>query len=130
MAVVVDAAAVAEVLLGSPLAPAVAAQIRETEVFVPASLDIEVLTLVQAAERAGRISPQAATRAANTLAVFPAHRVEIVPLIADAWAKRVNLPIDLACYVALAARRALPLVSADPRLAGVTVTACELLSLV
>ena len=129
MALVVDAAAVAEVLLGSPLAGAVAAQIRETEVFVPASLDIEVLTLVQAAETAGRISARVSTAAANTLAVFPAHRVEVVPLIADAWAKRVNLPIDLACYVALAARRAVPLVSADRRLAGHTVTACEIVFL-
>ena len=66
----------------------------------------------------------------NTLAVFPAHRVELVPLLADAWAKRFNLPVDLACYVALASRRAVPLVSADPRLTGVTVTACELLHLV
>lgn len=129
MAVVIDAAAVAEALLGSPLAAAVAAQIRETEVFVPASLDIEVLTLVQAAEDAGRVSSAVATRAANTLAVFPAHRVEVVPLLADAWAKRANLPVDLACYVALAARRAIPLVSADPRLLGHTVTACELVLL-
>lgn len=129
MALVVDAAAVAEVLLGSPLAGAVAAQIRETEVFVPASLDIEVLLLVQAAELAGRISPRAATAAANTLAVFPAHRVEVVPLVADVWAKRANLPVDLACYVALAARRAVPLVCADPRLAGHSITACEILHL-
>lgn len=125
----IDAAAVAEVLLGSPLAGAVAAQIQDTEVFVPASLDLEVLALVRAAELAGRISARAATSAANTLAVFPAHRVEVVPLIGDAWARRANLPVDLACYVALAARRALPLVSADPRLAGHTVTACEVLFL-
>lgn len=129
MALVVDAAAVAEVLLGSPLAGAVAAQLSDMQVFVPASLDMEVLALVQAAELAGRISARAATTAANTLAVFPAHRVEVVPLIADAWAKRANLPVDLACYVALAARRAIPLVSADPRLAGHTVTACEILYL-
>jgi predicted nucleic acid-binding protein len=129
VALVIDAAAVAEVLLGSPLAGAVAAQIQDSEVFVPASLDIEVLLLVQAAELAGRISARVSTAAANTLAVFPAHRVEVVPLIADAWAKRANLPVDLACYVALAARRAIPLVSADPRLAGLTVTACDVLYL-
>ncbi len=129
MPVVIDAAAVAEVLLGSPLSAAVAAQIRETEVFVPASLDIEVLRLVQAAEDDGRVTSVAATRAANALAGFPAHRVDVVPLLADAWARRANLPVDLACYVALAARRAIPLVTADTRLAGHTVTACELVLL-
>lgn len=127
MAVVVDASAVVEWLARRPGAVPVESAITQDHVFAPELLDVEVMSALARVVRAGRVSAPNARRALNVLIGAPIVRVPHLGLIDAAWSKIGNVSPYDGVYVALAARLACPLITADANLArtpklGVTVT--------
>ncbi|MFZ4584083.1 MAG: type II toxin-antitoxin system VapC family toxin [Acidimicrobiia bacterium] len=96
----------------------------------PALIDLEVLSAIRSALRAGNLDLRRAQLALDDLAQLPLDRAPHEPVMARCWELRDNLtPYDVA-YVALAEALAVPLVTADRALANASAIECavELLS--
>lgn len=116
-AVVVDASAVVELLLGSGAGRQVARSLLGATVGVPAHLDAEVLSALGRKVRAGDLEEEEATPRLAELARAPFTRFSVAPLLAAAWDLRHNLTLRDAVYVALARRLDATLLTGDARLA-------------
>jgi predicted nucleic acid-binding protein len=117
-AVVVDASAVVETLLGTQLGIAVRARLRGCQLHAPAHLDAEVLSAVGRLHRAGDVGAAAAGAALNALAVAPIGRHPLAGLLAGAWNERERLRLVDALYVELARiLGSIALLTTDARLA-------------
>ena len=115
MRIVVDAAAVVDLICGFPAAePYRAALASATAVAAPAHLDAEVLSAMSRLERAGRLT-RAAERV-HALAAFGARRWPLQPLLSPAWALVDRIATRDALYVALAASLDATLITTDRRL--------------
>lgn len=117
MAVVVDASAVVEWLARHPTSAAVEHALLHDHAFAPELLDVEVLSALSRAVRSKRVTKLDARRALDVLAGAPIVRVPHAALIGGAWERTGNLSAYDAVYVALAARLACPLLTADANLA-------------
>jgi predicted nucleic acid-binding protein len=117
MAVVVDASAVVEWLARRPGAAPVEQALVHDDVFAPELLDVEVMSALARGVRAGRISKQEGRRALDVLAGSPIVRTPHLGLVDDAWSRVGHVSAYGAFYVALAARLACPLITADANLA-------------
>jgi predicted nucleic acid-binding protein len=96
---VIDASAMVDYLVDSPLAVRVADRIRDSEVLVPAHFDAEVLSALGRLQRGGELSEaQVEARVALT-AQAPFHRHLLAPLLEGAWARHHNVD---ALYIELA----------------------------
>lgn len=115
---VIDASAVASLLLGRPEAVAVGSTLLDHDVVVPGVFDAEVLSAVRRAWLNGELEEPGAADAVNRLVTMPVERVPDVALLHDAWALRHNVSAADALYVALARRLGCPLVTLDRRLAA------------
>jgi predicted nucleic acid-binding protein len=127
MAVVVDASAVVEWLSRRPSAAPVERALIDDHAFAPELLDVEVLSALARAVRAGRVGKRDGRRAVDVLLGAPIVRVPHLGLALDAWSRTGNVSAYDAFYVALAARLSCPLITADRQLArapglGVAVT--------
>jgi len=119
---VVDASAVAELLLCRPPGEAVARHLREDafDLHAPHLLDVEVLSAVRRVVAAGDASPARATEAVADLADLPIERYGHYELIPRIWELRENFSAYDATYIALAeaiADDGAALLTADARLA-------------
>lgn len=122
---VVDASAVAELVLGRPAGEAVAQHLREHafDLHAPHLLDVEVLSALRRVVAAGDASPARATEAVADLADLPIERYGHYELIPRLWELRENFSAYDATYIALAeaiADDGAALLTADARLARAT----------
>ncbi|MBM3659501.1 MAG: type II toxin-antitoxin system VapC family toxin [Actinobacteria bacterium] len=115
---VIDASAVASLLLGRAEAAAVGAALLEHDVVAPGVFDAEVLSAVRRAWLNGELEEPDAADAVHRLVTMPVERVPDVALLYDAWLLRHNVSAADALYVALARRLRCPLVTLDRRLAA------------
>lgn len=126
-AIVVDASAVVEALLGTTVGTAVRGRMRGRALHAPAHLDAEILSALGRLHRAGDISAPVVEVALSQLAQAPIRRHPLLSLLAGAFARRERLRLADALYAELAdTLGSLPLVSTDARLAR----ALELVELV
>jgi predicted nucleic acid-binding protein len=126
-AVVVDASAMVDLLVGSGLAFSVEERLRGHELHVPAHFDAEVLSALGRLQRAGEMTVRQVTARLQRVAAAPMERHLLVPLLSDAWKLRHNVRLVDALYVALADRLGAPIVTTDVGLAAAS-PAADLLS--
>jgi predicted nucleic acid-binding protein len=119
---VVDASALAELLLGRPPADAVAAavQAHDFDLHAPHLVDVEILSALRRVVAAGHASPARADEALADFLDLPLQRYAHEQLVPRIWSLRENFSAYDAAYVALAevvAEEGVPVVTADSRLA-------------
>lgn len=122
-AIVVDASAMVDLLVGSPLASSVEARLRGHELHVPAHFDAEVLSALGRLQRAGEMTVRQVGTRLQSVATAPLERHLLAPLLADAWKIRHNLRLVDALYVELANRLDASIVTTDTGLAAATAVA-------
>ena len=113
--VVVDAAAVVDLICGLPTAdPFRRALVDADAVAAPAHLDVEVLSALGRLKRAGTLTHE--TARVQAISTFGASRWPLPPLLPAAWALTDRIAVRDALYVALAASLTATLVTTDARL--------------
>jgi predicted nucleic acid-binding protein len=117
--IVVDASALLEFLLQTPLGTRVEARLfrSRAEFHAPHLADVEVTQGLRRLVRAGEVSPGRAADAIADLADFDLHRHSHLDLLARAWRLRENITAYDAMYVALAEALDAPIVTCDAALA-------------
>ena len=117
-AVIVDASAMVELLVGSPLATAIRDRLQGCELHAPAHFDAEVLSALGRLHRGGHLTTRQAATRIQRVAAAPIQRHLLPPLLAGAWKLRRNLRLVDAVYVELANRLEAPIVTTDAGLAA------------
>lgn len=115
--VVVDASALAELLLGGRRSAGVVQAVAGAEMVAPDLINAEVLSAVRRLERLGEVPEWRAAEVVDDLRDAPVTRLPTLPLLAAVWALRENISAHDAFYVAAARMLEAPLVTADRRLA-------------
>jgi predicted nucleic acid-binding protein len=117
--IVLDASALLEFLLQTPLGRRVEARLfREAEEFhAPHLVDVEVTQGLRRLERLGEVSPGRAAEALADLADVDLHRHLHLDLLTRAWTLRHNVTAYDAMYVALAEALDAPMITCDRPLA-------------
>lgn len=88
-------------------------RLRGEQLVAPELIDLEVLSTLRRAVRAGRLDERRSGQALDDLAALPLRRVPHLPLLARAWELRDNLTAYDAAYVALAESLRALLLTAD-----------------
>lgn len=123
--IVVDASVLAPALADDgPHGDRARARLHGEELAAPELLDLEVVSVVRRAERAGLVDGRRAEQALTDLAALPLARVPHRPLLPRVWALRGNLTPYDAAYVAVAEQLGAVLVTADSRLSGASGPRC------
>jgi predicted nucleic acid-binding protein len=99
---VIDASAMVDYLVDSPLAARVAERIADNEILVPAHFDSEVLSALGRLQRGGELSEAEVEARVALTAQAPFHRHLLAPLLEGAWARRDNVRLADAVYIELA----------------------------
>jgi predicted nucleic acid-binding protein len=117
--IVVDASALAEVLLRTSAAEQVEERLfdRRRTLHAPHLLDVEIAHVVHRYAAMGVIDRERGRSALSDLADFPIHRYPHTMLLTRMWDLRRNLTAYDAAYVALAEALDAPLITRDGRLA-------------
>lgn len=116
--VIIDASAMVDLLVGSPVAAAVEHRLRGHDLHVPAHFDAEVLAALGRLQRAGELTVRQVTTRVQRVSAAPLQRHLLAPLLGGAWKLRHNLRMVDALYVELASRLDAPVVTTDARLAA------------
>ena len=118
--IVVDASALLEFLLQTPLGTRVEARLfrDEDEFHSPHLLDVEVTQALRRLVRAGEVSAARAAEAIADLIDLDLHRHAHLDLLTRAWKLRENLTAYDAMYVALAEALDATVVTCDAPLAN------------
>ena len=113
--IVIDASAMTEFLLQTPLGLKVEARLtrRDDDFHVPHLLDVEVTQALRRLARRREVSVERAAQALADLADFDLQRHSHVDLLDRAWELRDNMTSYDAMYVALAEALSSPLVTCD-----------------
>ncbi len=116
--IVVDASAVIELLLRSPIGKRVEARLftRPVALHGPHLLDVEVVQVLRRFEARGELHAARAGAALHLLEVLPMRRHPHAPLLTRVWSLRANLTAYDATYVALAEALGAVLITCDARL--------------
>jgi len=125
--VIVDASAMVDLLVGSPVSAAVHERLHARELHAPAHFDAEVLSALGRLHRAGHLSDRQAKTRLDRLTAAPVDRHRLPPLLTGAWRLRHNLRLVDALYVELANRLDVPIVTTDAGMAAAS-TSAELLT--
>jgi predicted nucleic acid-binding protein len=117
--IVVDASALLEFLLQTPLGARVEARLLrdEDELHAPHLVDVEIVQGLRRLVRTGEVSSVRADEAIADLTDFDLHRHAHLDLLGRAWKLRDHITAYDAMYVALAEAIAAPLVTCDNPLA-------------
>ena len=117
--IVLDASALLEFLLQTPLGTRVEARVfrEEDELHSPHLVDVEVTQGLRRLVRAGQVAPDRAAEAIADLADLDLHRHPHLDLLTRAWKLRENVTAYDAMYVALAEALDAPIVTCDAPLA-------------
>jgi predicted nucleic acid-binding protein len=117
--IVVDASALIELLLRTPVGERVEARLfdRPSTLHAPELLDVEVLQVLRRYEARGEISAHRSATTLRLLDELPVRRHSHAPLVARIWTLRTNLTAYDASYVALAEALGAILVTCDGRMA-------------
>ncbi len=117
--IVVDASALLEFLLQTPLGIRIEARLfrDQDEFHSPHLADVEVTQGLRRLVRTGELSPDRAAEALADLADFDLHRHPHIDLLTRAWKLRKDVTAYDAMYVALAEALDAPLVTCDTPLA-------------
>lgn len=86
--------------------------------WVPQHFFAEVAAALRRAELRGGVLSARAAQAMTSLSTTPLRRVQVRPLLADAWSKRANPTIADALYVVLAEHLDATLVTTDVNLSN------------
>lgn len=117
-ALVVDASAMVEALLGTDLGRTVRRRMRGRELHAPAHMDAEVLSALGRLNRAGEIDQASVESALRELAAAPVRRHALADLLSGAWARRENQRLVDALYTQLGTSLgSIPVLTTDARLA-------------
>lgn len=117
--VVLDASAGVEILLLTPTGRRLLAQLpSDVEEWVPELYFAEVGAVLRRAAIHAHHPLARIEAALGRLLTAPVRRVEVRPLLREAWSMRQNLTVADAVYVVMARQLNAPLVTADLRLAG------------
>lgn len=118
MALVIDASALAEYLVGGPLGVAASAVLGHVRaIHLPHLAIVETTSVLRGWVLGGHLPPERARAALTDLAAFPGTRWPAEPLLPRVWELRDNLSAYDATYVALAEALDATLLTADARLA-------------
>lgn len=117
--IVLDASALLELLLATPIGLDVGARVfaAEETLHAPELLDLEVAQVLRRYERSGELTAERAAQAIEDLADLQVQRYPHLPLLARAWQLRANLTAYDAAYVTLAELLEAPLLTCDGRIA-------------
>lgn len=117
--IVVDASALLEFLLQTPLGTRVEARLfrDEDELHSPHLVDVEVTQGLRRLVRAGEVSASRAAEVIADLVDLNLHRHPHLDLLSRAWKLRENVTAYDAMYVALAEALEAPIVTCDTPLA-------------
>lgn len=91
----------------------------------PELIDLEVVSVLRRADRAGRLDGRRSGLVVTDLAALPLRRVPHLPLLSRIWELRDNLTAYDAAYVALAEALAALLITADGPLGRASGVRCE-----
>jgi predicted nucleic acid-binding protein len=119
-AVVVDASAWVDLLLGESRGARVADRLQMHDLHAPAHIDLELLSALARIERAGRLSPVEVDIRLREARDIPLRRHALADLMDGVWRRRGSLCISDAFYVELAVQLDVPLITTDRRLARAT----------
>lgn len=119
-AVVLDASAALDLVLGRPGGELVSTELRSAgrDVWVPELFDLEVASALRKLVARRGLSASRALQALRRVASLPATRVPHRPLLPAIWGLRSNMTVYDAAYVVLAQHHDARLVTADTELAG------------
>jgi predicted nucleic acid-binding protein len=117
--IVIDASALLEFLLQTPLGTRVEARLfrDEDEFHSPHLVDVEVTQGLRRLARAGEVSPDRAAEAIADLVDLDLHRHAHLDLLTRAWKLRENITAYDAMYVALAEALDATIITCDTPLA-------------
>jgi predicted nucleic acid-binding protein len=120
--IVVDASALLEALLRTPVATAVERRLFDPQetLHAPHLVDVEVAQVIRRYAANGELDSERGRFALADLADFPLFRYPHDFLLPRVWDLRNNLTTYDAVYVALAETLEAPLLTRDRRLAGTT----------
>lgn len=126
--IIVDASAVVEFLLATPVGASVGKRIVDptVEVAAPCLLDVEVSQAIRRCFLAGIISNVRAAKCIEHLADFNALRWPHEPLLPRIWALRHNFTAYDAAYIALAEGLGSSLLTCDSSLARGGAVNCDI----
>lgn len=100
-------------------------RLRGEQLVAPELVDLEVLSTLRRAVRAGRLDERRSGQALDDLAALPLRRVPHLPLLERAWELRDNLTAYDAAYVALAESLRALLLTADGGIEKASGVRCE-----
>jgi predicted nucleic acid-binding protein len=120
--IVVDASAITEFLLQTPLGTRVEQRLfrADEELHAPHLLDVEVVQALRCLVRTGDVLSARAEEALDDLATLAIRRHSHFDLLSRVWELRDNLTAYDAIYVVLAEATDAILVTCDARLGGVS----------
>jgi predicted nucleic acid-binding protein len=116
--IVVDASALIELLLRTPLGVRVEARLFDQPVALhaPHLIDVEVIQVLRRFEQRGELSAARSLAALRVFEALPIRRFPHEPLLARIWSLRENCTAYDAAYVALAEALGAVLLTSDARL--------------
>lgn len=117
---VIDASVAVEYLLRTPLGITLADTVENASLAAPELLDPEVMSALRRAVLTGRLDESRAVMALSDLALWPIDRISHRTLALAAWEHYSNVSAYDAFYIATARAMAVPLLTADGRLARST----------
>lgn len=115
---VVDASAMVDYLVDSPLADRIADRIGDAVVNVPAHFDAEVLSALGRLHRAGELTEKDVEARVALTAEAPFQRHHLAPLLEGAWSLHHNVRLVDALYVELGSQLDAVIVTTDSGMAS------------